>query len=38
MRYFLNGIDDTAFQTHREQLLEVGRNGIINAAQTYAWN
>ena len=35
MRYFLHGIDDHLFQSHREQLLEVGRNAIIDAAQTY---
>jgi len=38
LRYFMYGIDDSAFQSHREQLLEVGRNGIIDAAQTYALN
>jgi len=36
MRYFQHGVDDSMFQLHREQLLEVGRNGIIEAAQTYA--
>jgi len=38
MRYFLNGIDDRTFQTHREQLLKVDRNEIVDAAQMYAGN